>query len=616
MTFNESGIWTDKMIRYFAVGPETYSDDSLERRRELLFRAIWKDHLPVTNRQEFVAAAEAAWRAYSEPYDYQVIAVDNAHSWALHWSAMWGARAVLGENRAPGVNMMELFSSVRGAARMANVPWGLWPAHDWYTEAQTPSVFKGDFRKRSNPDAKPSLSYQKARGWQYLPKNYLRRVAYYGAMNNPVVVADEPYAQWYIDATENHDYRLTWYGHVQEEVLEFTERYPDRGTPYTPIGILLSWDNGLELSFDRSFRRWEYNDEERAAKKLFRSVLYPNQGRRGHQQDIFGATPHGDLFDTLRLNTSQGPLPLALLENYRVLLRVGKQDFDPASLTRLKEYEDGGGTVVTIKANMSVGKMHEIIKHLVKRLLPFEITGDHVVGRVLYQVNRKDQGWVISLYNNDGIDSGYGKAAGRTWPIKRVNVQIRVAADITNALEWIGNNRLTITDRRINVPLDPGEVRIVEIQPEAIQRPAPIGPQNLALGQPATASSSAPGHGPAKAVNGREDIYDAWWSREFAPQWLQVDLGSVQLISSVRLLLAWSEDDRIFPRVYQHKVEVSTNGTEWGLLLDDRKNVLTAHPRGHWRHFDPVDARYVKVTITRNTAGTGGQIVELGVYGD
>ena len=44
--------------------------------------------------------------------------------------------------------------------------------------------------------------------------------------------------------------------------------------------------------------------------------------------------------------------------------------------------------------------------------------------------------------------------------------------------------------------------------------------------------------------------------------------------------------------------------------------MFAAHRRGHHRHFDPAQARYVRITVTRSTAGAGGQVVEFEVYGD
>ena len=714
--FNEWGIRTDRMARYFAGGAKR--DNRFERQNERLFRAIWKDHLPIRSRKAFVAAAERAWRAFSEPYDYQVIALDNEHYWALQWPAFWGARAIIGENRTPSVNVAEFQAFVRGAARMGNIPYGLWPAHDWYTYAVTPSLPKHVNDRRSSRNKRPADAYRKARGWQFFLPDFFRRTTYYMCMSNPLVVADESYNQRYVDANGDGNYRLTWYGQMWEEVMDFADRHPDRGTPYTPVGIALNWESGFQPWGSKAFNQWDYDYGEHMTREFFHSVVWPNQERRGHQQDLFGASPHGDIFDPLRIDTPNGPLPMDLLRDYRVLFCVGHQNIDAAVAARLKEYVAQGGVLVLNVKQLSeqldrdflgvapgshereadrmtclvdgkeltsgafkytplklqsgadalymIGDDVAVSRHpyrkgfvlvvaahwmletkiaelkvvrwmkrwkatmlpladdllgrLVKPLLPFEVRGEHVRDRVLHQVNRKGKGWVVALYNNAGRETQYGRGPEKIWPDRRVDVEMVVAPDTKDAVEWLGHRRLRFVkqggQRLLRVPLEPGEVRIVETQPSTIPALRTVEPVNLALNRPVTASSSAPKHGPERAVDGQAGIYDAWWSDHFCPQWLQVDLGKAQRIRSIKTIMMWSEDNRIFPRIYQYYVETSVDGKTWSRLLDETGNLFAAHRRGHHRHFDPVQARYVRVTVTRSTAGAGGQIVELEVYGD
>jgi F5/8 type C domain-containing protein/cellulase (glycosyl hydrolase family 5) len=74
------------------------------------------------------------------------------------------------------------------------------------------------------------------------------------------------------------------------------------------------------------------------------------------------------------------------------------------------------------------------------------------------------------------------------------------------------------------------------------------GPRNIALGKPATASRSEPGSPPSLAVDGLAN--SAWISGAFPPQWLQVDLGSPQEISRVRLLVTQSPDGYTAHRIW------------------------------------------------------------------
>jgi hypothetical protein len=69
-----------------------------------------------------------------------------------------------------------------------------------------------------------------------------------------------------------------------------------------------------------------------------------------------------------------------------------------------------------------------------------------------------------------------------------------------------------------------------EVNAEWAPRPLP----NLALGKPATASSSLAGSPPSIAVDG--DANTAWNAGAYAPQWIEIDLGSAQRIAGISLL--------------------------------------------------------------------------------
>jgi hypothetical protein len=215
-------------------------------------------------------------------------------------------------------------------------------------------------------------------------------------------------------------------------------------------------------------------------------------------------------------------------------------------------------------------------------------------------------------------------------------VEIAVAPEITHAVEWISRARLGIVRENekqcgiLRIGLEPGDVRVVEIQPEEIPPAQVVERVNLALNRPAKASSFceagprdetvATEHGPEQAVNGNRDIYNGWWSKgncdPKTPQWLEVDLGAVKKISSTNTVFMWSEDNQILQRIYQYYVESSVDGQTWSKLFDESKNMMPADPRGHHRYFDPVEARYVRITVTLNTALSGAQIVQFEVYGD
>jgi glucose/arabinose dehydrogenase len=114
---------------------------------------------------------------------------------------------------------------------------------------------------------------------------------------------------------------------------------------------------------------------------------------------------------------------------------------------------------------------------------------------------------------------------------------------------------------------------------------------DLALGKPATASSTEPNSNlvPANANDGNSAT--RWGSAWTDNQWWQVDLGSAQQVGSVSL--NW---EAAYPTSY--KIQTSTDGT----TFTDAATVADSAPGWQTTSFGPVSARYVRVLgVTRAT---------------
>lgn len=77
--------------------------------------------------------------------------------------------------------------------------------------------------------------------------------------------------------------------------------------------------------------------------------------------------------------------------------------------------------------------------------------------------------------------------------------------------------------------------------------PPPAGPPNIALGRPATGSGSYRKSAASGAVDGSSEFI--WNSGDYAPQWIEIDLGSPQSIGEISLLTAQSPDGDTVHRV-------------------------------------------------------------------
>ena len=136
----------------------------------------------------------------------------------------------------------------------------------------------------------------------------------------------------------------------------------------------------------------------------------------------------------------------------------------------------------------------------------------------------------------------------------------------------------------------------------ANQAPPPPG-NDLALNRPASSSSvEAAGLEPDKANDGNSGTR---WSSSFADnQWWQVDLGSVQQVSQVRL--NWES-----AYASHYKIQTSTDGTNFTEAAD----VNIASSGAQSTTFAARDARYVRVLGVTRATGYGFSFWDAEVYG-
>jgi len=131
--------------------------------------------------------------------------------------------------------------------------------------------------------------------------------------------------------------------------------------------------------------------------------------------------------------------------------------------------------------------------------------------------------------------------------------------------------------------------------------------QNVALNRPTSASSEAPGHTGAGAVDGNPSTY--WSASDSKPgAWLQVDLEHPYNLTSI---------ETAFPTVgaYQYKLEGSPDGTTWTLLADETQTTATDQVRT-----DPCAkndyCQFVRITFTGLPSGQVPAVAEIKMTGN
>ncbi|MFH9472485.1 discoidin domain-containing protein [Streptomyces anulatus] len=137
------------------------------------------------------------------------------------------------------------------------------------------------------------------------------------------------------------------------------------------------------------------------------------------------------------------------------------------------------------------------------------------------------------------------------------------------------------------------------------------GGPNLAVGDPAKASSALPEYGAGNATDGNQGTY--WQSSGSSlPQWVQADLGSSTRIDEVVLKLpaGWESRDQTL------SVQGSADGTSFTTLKSSARYSFTpAAGNTVTVSFPAAQARFVRVDITANTGWQAAQLSELEVHG-
>lgn len=132
--------------------------------------------------------------------------------------------------------------------------------------------------------------------------------------------------------------------------------------------------------------------------------------------------------------------------------------------------------------------------------------------------------------------------------------------------------------------------------------------QNLTTGKPVTCSFSLPGMDASLANDGVIDT-DSYWGTDTAKDkdaWWQVDFQNPTTVGRV-VVVGYFGDHRH----YGFMIEGSRDGTTWNMLADRRTNTEPSTKDGYACQFTPVEVRYLRLTLTGNSANTGRHLVEV-----
>jgi hypothetical protein len=139
-------------------------------------------------------------------------------------------------------------------------------------------------------------------------------------------------------------------------------------------------------------------------------------------------------------------------------------------------------------------------------------------------------------------------------------------------------------------------------------RKVDFDPTNITYKKPVISWGSSSRQAAEVAVDGVVD-HEQFLDIQPAPQEFAIDLEAAKNLNKVVLYTYWDGG-----RFYQYKIDVSTDHKQWTTVADASKNHKTATDKGYAHSFKPIEARYIRVTMLRNSANPGLHIVELRAY--
>ena len=430
-------------------------------------------------------AADA--RAKAKPEELRLFSSINGHYCYQHYGCEWGAD-IVGSEVGENINSTQAHVAfTRGAARQYGKPW-LIDFSSWYG----PSMYDEDPRKTwgeySGPDRGHSLSLHR--------RTYY--VAYMAGAN--VVVAEGGWLNFFRSQQPEPDGTLprSRLGEEGARFYAFTKRYPDRGIPYTPVGLLIDPLHGIYPGFGEklAWNAFPYSPGDQRILNLW-EAFFPDsldvQVKR-NEKGYLVASPYGDILDVILNNA-----PDAILASYPVLLLAGEVTQEAPLAERLRKYVRQGGTLLLSEAAakrpamvrelklkpdmLSVGSgyarvrlgrgvvvvyqedgpagkgaLQKLMAQVRDELVPLRITGQL---ESLY--NRTADGWIVTLVNNEGITKIYNEPPRIEGTPQTATIRYTGPGCVRAVCLCTPEGDEPLDPANIHLAIPPGEVRVVRL---------------------------------------------------------------------------------------------------------------------------------------------------------
>jgi hypothetical protein len=388
------------------------------------------------NNEDFWREIERNFRRQSERFGSCASYSEGSANGELTWHQFYkfGARRCIAELGVwASAKSQFAIASLRGAARAAGKPWGIFFA-PWGPEGCTAMVDEKYWTWQC------PLSFFEGTGWPMGPDRgpstaLQRRLFFHAYLSGAWTLHEE----WGAECTfvDWESARLSCCGRVTEALLDFQEKYPDVGEPYTPLALVLdarvpTTDYALWMDIKSGLFQNTGEDARCAARK--------DSGIA--EADCYAPCIVPEVFDIVPSDA-----PDTVWKNYQEVIQVG------------------AGTHPNAKVFPREKQLTEVISSA-NRLSPFE-RSTHLPMQINHR--RKDGAWIIGLYNPWGARRGDIANVGSLLDAdcaQREKLRPKFSVKSAKVLHaWPPETALTHATDGLEVVVGPGGTLIAEIMP-------------------------------------------------------------------------------------------------------------------------------------------------------
>lgn len=383
---------------------------------------------------EYWRDIERNFRRQSERFGSCVSYCEGSGWGELTWHQFYkfGARRCIAELGVWASSKSQFaIASLRGAARAAGKPWGIFFA-PWGPEGCSAMVPQREWAWEC------PLSFFEGTGWPMGPERgpstaLQRRLFFHAYLSGAWTLHDE----WGAECTlvDWESARLSCCGRVTEALLDFQEKHPDVGEPYTPLALALDArvptpDYGLWMDIKKGLFQNSSEDATRAARK--------NSGVA--EADCYAPCVVPEIFDIVPSDA-----PDKVWRRYEEVIQIG------------------AGTHPGAKVFPQESQLGEIIASA-RRLSPFE-RSTHLPMQINYR--HKDGAWILGFYNPWGARRGDVENVGSLLDdgcAQRETVRARFPLKSAKVLHaWPAGTGLARSNNSLEIVVGAGGTLILEV---------------------------------------------------------------------------------------------------------------------------------------------------------